>query len=196
MTDNIPGYTFGTADVAASPLSMDDFAKLKQATLFGDDDVRYLKMSHDVLKGQTEEILDVWYGFVGSTPFLLHYFTKASDGQPNMDYLGAVRKRFGQWILDTANANYDQDWLNYQYEIGLRHHNSKKNKTDNVDSVPIINLRYVIALQVPITTTLRPFLEKGGHSSEEVDKMQDAWRKSVLMQVILWSQPYIRDNQF
>ena len=196
MTDNIPGYTFGTADVAASPLSMDDFAKLKQATLFGDDDVRYLKMSHDVLKGQTEEILDVWYGFVGSTPFLLHYFTKASDGQPNMDYLGAVRKRFGQWILDTANANYDQDWLNYQYEIGLRHHNSKKNKTDNVDSVPIINLRYVIALQVPITTTLRPFLEKGGHSSEEVDKMQDAWRKSVLMQVILWSQPYMRDNQF
>lgn len=196
MTDNIPGYTYGTADVAASPLSMNDFANLKQATLFGDDDVRYLKMSHDILKGQVEEILDVWYGFVGSTPFLLHYFTKASDGQPNMDYLGAVRKRFGQWILDTANANYDQDWLNYQYEIGLRHHSIKKNKTDGVDSVPIINLRYIIALQVPITTTLRSFLEKGGHSSEEVDKMQDAWRKSVLMQVILWSQPYIRDNQF
>ncbi len=196
MTAHIPGYTYGTAEAAISPISVDDFAKLKQATLFGDDDVRYLRMSHDILKGQTEEILDVWYGFVGSTPFLLHYFTKASDDQPNMDYLAAVRKRFGQWILDTANANYDQDWLNYQYEIGLRHNSIKKNKTDGVDAVPIINLRYILALQVPITTTLRPFLEKGGHSSKDVDKMQDAWRKSVLMQVILWSQPYIRDNQF
>ena len=196
MTANIPGYTYGSAEVASSPISLDDFANLKQATLFGDDDVRCLKMSHDILKDQVEEILDVWYGFVGSTPFLLHYFTKASDGQPNMDYLGAVRKRFGQWILDTANANYDQDWLNYQYEIGLRHNSIKKNKTDGVDSVSIINLRYVLALQVPITTTLRSFLEKGGHSSEDVDKMQGAWRKSVLMQVILWSQPYIKENQF
>lgn len=196
MTANIPGYTYGTAEVAKSPLSMDDFANLKQATLFGDEDVRYLKMSHDILKDQVEQILDVWYGFVGSTPFLLHYFTKKSDNQPNMDYLGAVRKRFGQWILDTANADYDQNWLDYQYEIGLRHHSTKKNKTDSVDSQPIINLRYVLALQVPITTTLRPFLEKGGHSSEEVDKMQDAWRKSVLMQVILWSQPYIQEGQF
>ncbi len=196
MTTNIPGYTYGSAEVTKSPLSMDDFAKLKQAALFGDEDVRYLKMSHDILKDQVEPILDVWYGFVGSTPFLLHYFTNKSDNQPNMDYLGAVRKRFGQWILDTANANYDQDWLNYQYEIGLRHHSIKKNKTDNVDAVPIINLRYILALQVPITTTLRPFLEKGGHSSEDVDKMQDAWRKSVLMQVILWSQPYIHEGQF
>ena len=196
MTANIPGYTYGTAEVAKSPLSMDDFSNLKQATLFGDEDVRYLRMSHDILKDQVEQILDVWYGFVGSTPFLLHYFTNKSDNQPNMDYLGAVRKRFGQWILDTANANYDQNWLDYQYEIGLRHHSTKKNKTDSVDSQSIINLRYVLALQVPITTTLRPFLEKGGHSSEEVDKMQDAWRKSVLMQVILWSQPYIQEGQF
>jgi hypothetical protein len=175
---------------------MDDFAKLKQASLFGDDDVRYLKMSHDVLKDQVEQILDVWYGFVGSTPFLLHYFTNAADGQPNMDYLGGVRKRFGQWILDTANAEYNQDWLNYQHEIGLRHHTTKKNTTDNVKCVPIIHVHYIFALLIPITTTLRPFLEKGGHSRDDVDRMQDAWRKSVLMQVILWSQPYIKQGEF
>src|SRR4030066_2347235 len=94
-TTNIPGYTYGSAELKKSPVSIDDFAKLKQATLFGDDDVRYLKMSHDILKDQTEQILDVWYGFVGSQPFLLHYFTNPANGQPNMDYLGAVRKRFG-----------------------------------------------------------------------------------------------------
>ena len=193
---NIPGYTYGSAELKKSPLSMDDFTKLKQASLFDDDDIRYLKMSHDILKDQTEQILDVWYGFVGSTPFLLHYFTNAADGQPNMDYLGAVRKRFGQWILDTAKAEYDQNWLNYQYEIGLRHHSSKKNRTDNVHAVPIIHLHYIFALIIPITTTLRPFLEKAGHSRDDVDHMQDAWRKSVLMQVILWSQPYIKEGEF
>ena len=192
-TTNIPGYTYGSAELKKSPVSIDDFAKLKQATLFGDVDVRYL---NDILKDQTEQILDVWYGFVGSQPFLLHYFTNPADGQPNMDYLGAVRKRFGQWILDTAKAEYDQNWLNYQYEIGLRHHSSKKNRTDNVQAVPIIHLHYIFALLIPITTTLRPFLEKSGHSRDDVDRMQDAWRKSVLMQVILWSQPYIKEGEF
>lgn len=196
MTNNIPGYTYGSDSLQKSPVSLDDFANLKQASLFGDDDVRYLKMSHDVLKDQVEQILDVWYGFVGSTPFLLHYFTNPADGQPNTEYLNGVRKRFGQWILDTANAEYDQDWLNYQYEIGLRHHSSKKNTTDNVKSVPIIHVHYIFALLIPITTTLRPFLEKNGHSRDDVDRMQDAWRKSVLMQVILWSQPYIKSGEF
>ena len=55
-TTNIPGYTYGSAELQKSPVSIDDFAKLKQATLFGDDDVRYLRMSHDVLKDQTEQI--------------------------------------------------------------------------------------------------------------------------------------------
>jgi protoglobin len=79
--------------------------------------------------------LNLWYGFVGSHPHLVYYFT-GSDGQPNAGYLNAVRQRFSQWILDTCNRSYDQDWLDYQYEIGLRHHRSKKNQTDSVQSVP------------------------------------------------------------
>ncbi len=81
-TTNIPGYTYVNAELKKSPVSMDDFSKLKQASLFGDDDVRYLKMSHDILKDQTEQVLDLWYGFAGSTPFLLHYFTNAADVSP------------------------------------------------------------------------------------------------------------------
>ena len=92
-------------------------------------------MSAEVLKDQTDAILDVWYGFVGGTPHLLHYFTSKLDGQPNGDYLGAVRKHFCQWILDTAHAKYDQKWLDYQHEIGLRHHRLGKNKADGAPSV-------------------------------------------------------------
>jgi hypothetical protein len=96
----------------------------------------------------------------------------------------------------TASANYDQAWLDYQWEIARRHHRTAKNRTDGVASVDNIDLRYVIALAYPITATLRPFLEKGGHSAEEVEKMHDAWRKSVLLQITLWAQPYVRDGDY
>ncbi len=195
-TTSIPGYTYGSADVPRSPLSLEELELLKQTVLFGDDDVRYLRMSRDVLAGQVEDVLDVWYGFVASHPHLVFFFTNRETGEPDGEYLDRVRKRFGQWILDTAAANYDQEWLDYQWEIARRHHRTAKNRTDGVDSVDNISLRYVITLAYPITATLRPFLEKGGHSAEEVEKMHDAWRKSVILQVALWAQPYVRDGDY
>jgi hypothetical protein len=191
----IPGYTYGTPQVARSPVSDQDFELLKKSVLFTEEDVRYLRMAGEVLRDQVEEILDLWYGFVGSNPHLVYYFT-GPDGQPLADYLGAVRKRFGQWILDTCRAEYDRAWLDYQHEIGLRHHRSKKNRTDGVNSVPHIPLRYLIAFIYPITATIRPFLAKKGHSPEDVDKMHQAWFKSVTMQVALWAYPYAQSGDW
>ncbi|MEZ4400825.1 MAG: protoglobin domain-containing protein [Kofleriaceae bacterium] len=193
---SIPGYTHGTPTVATSPVTMADFAQMKASVLFGDDDVRYLRMSHDVVKDQVEAILDVWYGFVGSQPHLLASFTGKSDGQPLGDYLGAVRKRFGKWILDTAQANYDQPWLDYQHEIGLRHHRAKKNQTDGAPSTELVPFRHLFALIFPVTFTLRPFLARGGHSVDDVEKMAQAWVKSCLLQMTLWSHPYVKDGDF
>ena len=193
---SIPGYTLGEKKVSPSPVSLKEFESLKKAVLFSAEDEKYLKMSHDVLKDQTEEILDVWYNFVGTTPELAYYFGNQKDGKLDARYLGAVRKRFKVWILDTAKAEYDQKWLDYQQEIGLRHNKKKKNKTDNVKSVKQINFRYIPALVYPITATLKPFLAKKGHSAEDVEKMHQAWVKSVLLQSILWSHPYIKKNQF
>lgn len=181
---------------SGSPVSVADFDLMKKSALFGDEDVRYLRMSHDVLKDQTDAILDVWYGFVGSNPHLIYYFGRTSDGRPDAAYLAAVRTRFGQWILDTAAANYDQAWLDKQYEIGRRHHRSGKNETDKVQSVPHIHFRHIAALIYPITVTLKPFLAKKGHSAEEVEKMHQAWVKSVILQVTLWSQPYVKEGDF
>jgi len=195
-TTTVPGYTYGTDAVARSPLSDEEFEQLKKTVLLGDDDIRYLKMSRDVLGDQVEAVLDVWYGFVGSSPHLLRYFAERETGEPIGEYLERVRARFGRWILDTASADYDRAWLDYQHEIGLRHHRTKKNQTDGVNAVENIGLRYLIGLIYPITATLRPFLERRGHSREEVDAMQDAWRKSVILQVALWSQPYARDGDY
>lgn len=195
-TPAIPGYSMGQQSLAKAPFTLADLASLKKTLLFTDEDVRYLRMSQPILADQHEAILDVWYGFVAATPELVAYFRNNKTGAPDPAYLGAVRQRFGQWIADTAAANYDQAWLDYQYEIGLRHTTPHKNKTDRADSVPLVHFRYLSALTIPVTTTLRPFLARRGASAADVEKMHAAWVKSVLMQTILWSHPYIKDGQF
>jgi hypothetical protein len=195
--EGIPGYGYGTQEIARSPLGLEDLDLLKQTVLFTEEDERYLRMAGDVLEGQADDILDLWYGFVGDHPHLIHYFADAESGEPNAEYLGRVRERFSQWILDTCRRPYDKEWLDYQYEIALRHTRAKKNQTDGAHVAPEhIPLRYLIAFVYPITATIKPFLEGGGHSAEEVDKMHDAWFKSVVLQVSLWSQPYAEEGDF
>jgi Protoglobin len=193
---DIPGYTYGTDAVPRSPVSLQELDLLRTTLLLGDDDLAALRRSADVLAPQVEDVLDVWYGFVGANPHLLAAFT-GPDGQPDQAYLAAVRRRFGRWILDTARADYDQAWLDYQHEIGLRHtRRGKKNQTDGADAADHVPLRYLLALLVPVTTTLRPFLAKGATSPEEVEAMHAAWVKAVLLQLILWSHPYVREGDF
>jgi len=193
---SIPGYTFGSSSVPRSPITLADFELMKKSVLFGEEDIKYLRLSYEVLKDQIEAILDVWYGFVGANPHLLASFSSPNDGKPLGDYLSAVRRRFGQWILDTARAQYDQKWLDYQYEIGLRHHRTKKNRTDATASTEIVPFRDLFLLVFPVTFTLKPFLAKKGHSAEMVEKMYNAWLKSCLLQVTLWSYPYVKEGDF
>lgn len=192
----VPGYAHGQRSLAPAPYTLADLQSLQKTLLFTDDDVKALRQSKAILAGQTDAILDVWYGFVAATPELVHFFSDAKTGQPDAAYLAAVRKRFALWILDTADARYDQAWLDWQYEIGLRHNRLKKNRTDQAPSVAQVNFRYLPALTIPVTTTLRPFLARHGASPADVDRMQAAWVKSVLLQTILWSHPYIKDGEF
>jgi hypothetical protein len=180
--------------VAASAVTLEDLDRLKAALLFTDDDVRALRRAHDILASRVEELLDVWYGFVGSHDFLLRYFS-TSDG-PDGDYLAAVRKRFGQWVLDLTRAEYDAAWLAYQEEIGRRHYTGK-NKTDGASGTPeIVHHRYVVALVYPIYATVRPFLERGESDPAEVERMHQAWLKAVILSVALWSRSYLREGAF
>lgn len=188
--EQIPGYDLGEESVPEAPISTEEFEQLKQSVMFTEEDEQYLQMAGDVLDGQTDDILDVWYGFVSDTEFLLYYFTDG-EGTPDEEYLDRVRERFKQWIHDTCETPYDEEWLNYQFEIARRHHRTQKNQTDDADAVEHIDLRYVLAFIYPITATIREFLTNGDHSDEEVDQMYHAWFKSVTLQVTLWSYPYV-----
>ena len=194
-TATVPGYAYGDASLATSPITLEELELLHKTVLFDEEDVRWLRAAGEVLASHVEEILDVWYGFVGSQPHLLATFSRPG-GEPDQDYLAAVRKRFGKWILDLCNRPHDQAWLDYQHEVALRHHRIKKNRTDGADAPAIVPMRDLIGLIVPITVTVRPFLEKSNESPEAVEKMHQAWFKAVTLSVVLWCQPYVPEADF
>jgi len=80
------------------------------------------------------------------------------------EYLANSNLRFQQWILDTCLRPYDQDWINYQQEIALRHTSLKKNKVDAVRSTPYVPLRDLIAFIAVMNETIKPYLAAKGNS--------------------------------
>lgn len=189
----IPGYTYGTAQPAASPVTEQDLSLLLATLLWTDADEAALRMAGEVLADQVEAVLELWYGYVASQPHLVYYFARP-DGQPDAEYLTRVRARFEQWIRDLCGRPWDRTWLDYQEEIALRHTRAAKNRTDGVDSAAEIPLRYLVAFICPITATIRTFLAEKGHPAEQVEAMYQAWFKAVVLTVTLWSRPYAGDH--
>ena len=193
---NIPGYDRGTEKVAKSPITLAEWEDLKKSALFSEEDAVYLRLSESVLAVQVDDLLKTWRGIIFDHPHLRAYDEDPKTHEVDTSYTAAVAKRFGQWVIDTARANYDQAWLDYQYEIGLRHHRSKKNQTDHAHTLGHIRARDVIAFCASIVVPMRAFLAKGGHPPDVVERMYDAWWKAMILQATLWMQPYIRDGDF
>jgi len=189
--EDIHGYTYGHADVAASPISLRELEGLKVTVGFTDEDHRYLRLAGEVLGEQTSQIVAHWRsGIIAGIPNLARH-SRTPEGEPIPEYLEKSNLRFQQWILDTCLRPYDQAWLNYQHEIALRHTRIKKNKTDGVRSTPHVPLRDIIAFIAVMNETIKPYLAAKGHLSDEVEKMHRAWCKSLQLQVALWARPYI-----
>ena len=192
---SIEGYTYGKAEVPKSPISLDDLERLKQTATLTGEDIRNLRLAGDVLEDQTEAVINTWRGIIGSLPHLAHYFV-GPDGKPDDDYKKRVKERFKQWVLDTCRRPLDQDWLNYQYEISLRHTHLKKNRTDAAATPPHIPLRYVLAFTAVVNDTIKPFLASKNHPAEKVEAMHRAWCKMVLLNVTLWSRAYVVETDW
>lgn len=183
----IPGYRYG--EVEPSPVTENDLDLLKQTLLWSEDDTAALRRAGEILEDRIDDVLDLWYGYVGSHPHLVRYFNGA-DGQPDPAYLDAVRVRFGQWIRDLCSRPYDAAWLAYQEEIARRHLESK-GQTDGIATTePIVPLRYMVAFIWPITATIRDFLAAGTDDPADLDAMHQAWFKAVTLSVVLWCRPY------
>jgi hypothetical protein len=187
----VAGYLYGSDAIQVSPVSLDDLDRLKTSVGMTADDVQSLRLAGEVLKDQTREVVAHWrIGIIANIPHLARH-SRAPDGSPLPEYLARSNKRFEQWILDTCFRPYDQDWLNYQHEIALRHTSIKKNQTDGVDSTPFVPLDDIIAFTAVMNQTIKPFLAGKGHSVDEVGRMHQAWCKSVQLQLALWTHAYL-----
>ena len=148
-----------------------------------------------MLTNQTRQIVEHWRSnIIARIPNLARH-SRTPQGDPIPEYLAASNLRFEQWILDTCLRPYDQDWINYQQEIALRHTSSKKNKVDGVQSTSYVPLRDIIAFTAVMNETIKPYLAAKGNSAEEIDKMHRAWCKSIQMQLALWVGPYTDSGQ-
>jgi hypothetical protein len=124
--EEIPGYSYGKAEVGPSHLSLADLERLKISTRFTELDWQSLLLAGEVLADQTEKIVAHWRsGIIASIPHLARH-SRTPEGDPLPEYLAKSNLRFQQWIVDTCTKPYDQDWLNYQEEIALRHTASEK----------------------------------------------------------------------
>jgi hypothetical protein len=187
---SIAGYTYGAEEVPASPVSLEALEQLKISVGFTEEDTHYLSLAGEVLADQAKTIVAHWRsGIIASIPHLARH-SRDLDGHALPDYLTRSNRRFEQWILDTCLRPYDQDWLNYQQEIALRHTSIKKNQTDDVKSTPYIPLRDIISFIAVMNETILPYLTAKGHAETDVEKMHKAWRRSMQLQLALLAHPY------
>lgn len=192
-TAEIFGYCYGTGDAARSPISVEELEALKTSAGITQEDHAFLKQAGEVLKDQTQQIVEHWRsGIIASIPNLARH-SRTQNGEPIPAYLASSNLRFQQWILDTCTRAYDQDWLNYQQEIALRHTSLKKNLTDGVHSTAFVPFRDIVAFAAVMNRTIKPYLANKGDSPQAVEDMHQAWCKSIQLQLALWSKAYL-DN--
>ena len=189
---DIPGYGFGSAEAAQSPLSMEDLLHLEQTLGWTSEDEQRLRKHAELFRSQAEQMIDSWRAVIARQPHLSQWFA-GPDGKPDEEYKAGVKRRFVQWVVDVVTRPHDRAWLNYQEEIGLRHTPAKKNKADGGHTPSLVPLRYLLAF-VPVVTDVRRFLEAAIADPAELTAVEQAWTKAVHLHVTLWSRPYTSEG--
>lgn len=190
VSGKIPGYSYGAPQVVRLPISIWELDELKISAGFTAEDERYLRLAGEVLSGQTWRVVEHWRSkIIAGIPHLARH-SKTPEGNPIPEYVANSDLRFQQWILDTCLRPYDLDWANYQQEIALRHMAARKNKTDGVRSTPYVPFRDILAFVAVMNETIKPYLAAKGDSAAEIERMHQAWCKSMQLQMSLWAAAY------
>ena len=185
----IEGYEYGSAVAAHSPVSITELRQLEACTGWTERDRDVLQKYARIFEDRAEAMLDSWRAIIGSQPHLAKWFFKP-DGTPDEEYKAKVKKRFVQWVRDAVTRPHDQEWLDYQEEIGLRHAPLKKNITDGAQTPSVVPLRYLFSFAATVAVTTRKFFMEAGVGDGDLEMLQDAWLKTVILHVTLWSRPY------
>lgn len=191
---HLDGYDYGATSIGRSPVTIEELTLLERTVALTAEDEHWLQQAGTKLADQTDAIIAAWREVIAANPHLARYYA-SQEGVADPAYKAKVGARFKQWILDVCQRPRDQTWLNYQHEIGLRHTHLRKNQTDQAAALPHIPLRYLIAFTAVINDRIRPFLAKDAEP-DDATAMYSAWCKAVLLQVTLWSRPYVAESEW
>lgn len=187
---HVAGYDYGS--VAASPVSLAELKQLEATVGFTEQDRAALRRIAELIQASdAEALVEGWRQLIGSQPHLARWFF-GPDQRPDESYKAAVKPRFVRWVIDLLSRPFDQAWLDYQWEIGLRHTPAKKNSTDRADTPSQVPLRYLIAFTAPVLEAMRSRLAAAGLAVDEIERLHAAWSKAVILSIALWSRPYTR----
>jgi Protoglobin len=193
IQSSIPGYDYDRPGIAHSPVTLDELRALEASAGWSEDDAKTLQRHGQIFKDHAEQMVDAFRAVIALQPNLAKWFF-GPDGKPDDQYKARVRARFAQWVLDACFRPHDQTWLDYQEEIGLRHTPAKKNQTDQTHTPPVVPMRYLVAFASVVTVSARKFFVERGISGDELQKLQDAWARTVQLHITLWSRPYVKDG--
>jgi hypothetical protein len=166
----IPGYDYGTGRVPEAPVSIEELRTLEAAVGWTEADAHWLRLAGETLIPKAVEMVNAWRSVIAQQSQLVESFLKP-DGKPDDAYREAVKKRFVQWVSDLCLRPHDQDWLNYQEEIGKRHTPEKKNRTDGGHTPPVVPLRYLVGFSAVVITSVRSFLKSSARMDQELEQM-------------------------
>ncbi len=189
---HVGGYDYGR--VARAPVSLTELRELEATVGLTEQDHATLRRAGAlVTEEDADALVDSWRKIIGAKPYLARVFFGA-DNKPDESYKAAVKARFVRWLLDLLNRPFDQAWLDYQWEIGLRHTPAKKNVTDGADTQPHVPLRFLIVFMAPVIEAMAPLLRSKGLDADEIGRVQAAWTRAALLTLALWSGPYARSD--
>jgi len=189
----IEGYDYGLSAVARSPVSIEELRQLEQTAGWSKEDAAVLQRYPHIFRDRAEAMVDAWRSLIGAQEHLVKWFFDP-NGKKDEDYAAKVKRRFVQWVTDSCFRPHDQAWLDYQEEIGLRHTPEKKNRTDGAHTPSVVPLRYLLGFVTIVTIGTRKFFVEEGVGGEELQRLEDAWARTVQLHVTLWSRPYTKDG--
>ena len=157
---------------------------LIRISLFSQDDERALRSAWRILQGQTDDYLDVVLGVVAAYPPLIGALMHSIGGHGLETSTEITRQRFRRWLFETCNLPQDPPWLR---QLQAR----PPAREASAPAAALPQFRYLIALVYPVVAAARPFLAAGDRNVVEIERMQYALLKAILLQVALLAKLYI-----
>jgi Protoglobin. len=193
---NIPGYIYGKPEVPKAPLTKKDFELLLDSVLWTKEDEENRELLGEIIKENMKEILDKIVSYFGSKEYLIYYFKDRQAQTTITEYVNNTVDRLAQWLLDICYKPLDENFINYNYLIGIRHTYEGKGKADNVSTVEHIPARYMVTCLFPITVVLKDFIARKVEDPVLTDRLYNTWFKLQVITTALFLIPYTKEGRW